>query len=139
MLNPFLQELKRRGLLDPAEYPPQKVSRPSVVKRSQENQLAGLKALLDAEGNFVWTKTPEADPRGRGLYPTLTWVMAWYDGALGFGYQPEDIGFYPHDLYEAWHDFVEEHWPGDKRNNFLLENVTFEHRMPFDADFVFPG
>lgn len=114
-------------------------NRPTVTKRGPEAQLAGLKALLDENGAFVWTKIPENDPRGRGLYPTITWTLAWYQGALSYGFTPEDIGFYPDDLYHAWFNFVEQHWPGDKRNLTSPESVTFEHMMPWQEGFVFPS
>lgn len=111
-------------------------ARPTVQKRSPQAQLAGLQAMVTAEG-FQWSYPPGTGFRGRGVYPTWAHVRSWYDGAVEYGYDPEDIGFELHDLYDAWHEYVTANWPGDIRNNAVFDIQT-EHRSPFDSGFQFP-
>lgn len=113
------------------------VGGPSVMKRSPEEQLAKLQGLIDDNNEFVWSKVPGTGPRGRGLYPTWKWTSAWYEGALRMGFEEEDIGFTLHDLYDAWHDFVDRFWPGDARNNAVISQ-TYEPTMPWQESHEFP-
>lgn len=107
-----------------------------AVKRSPAAQLAGLKALIENDA-FQWKYPPGAGFRGRGVYPGWAHVRSWYDDALEYGFDVEDVGFTYQDLYDAWREFVDKHWPGDQRNNAIFDIQT-THRMPFDSDFQFP-
>lgn len=109
---------------------------PGVMKRSPAAQLAGLKAFIGEDG-FQWKYPPGSGFRGRGVYPTWAHVRAWYDDALWLGFDPEDIGFTYQDLYVAWHDYVEDKWPGDRRNNAIFD-INTTHANPFDPGFQFP-
>lgn len=112
--------------------------RPTVTKRGPEKQLEGLKAFIGEDGTFQWSKPPGTGVRGRGLYPTALHVMAWYKGALDYGFDIEDIGFTPQDLFDAWHDYVVTTWPGDPRNDTPMP-TSFIHTMPWQESHVFPN
>lgn len=109
----------------------------SATRRGPEAQLAGLKAFIK-DDQFQWKYPPGTGFRGRGVYVSWTHVYAWWQGAAGYGFTAEDIGFDLHDLYDAWHEYVLEKWPGDARNNEIF-NPPITHVSPFDPAFTFPG